>query len=75
MPSPLAGRRVLLGVTGGIAAYKSAYLARLLRDRGAEVQVVMTPSAPGHAKEPLTGRCPRQGLCSAEDGGFEPPRA
>jgi phosphopantothenoylcysteine decarboxylase/phosphopantothenate--cysteine ligase len=45
MTSPLAGRRVLLGVTGGIAAYKAAYLARLLRERGAEVQVVMTPSA------------------------------
>ena len=29
MASPMAGRRVLLGVTGGIAAYKSAYLARL----------------------------------------------
>jgi phosphopantothenoylcysteine decarboxylase/phosphopantothenate--cysteine ligase len=43
--SPLRGRRVLLGVTGGIAAYKAAYLARLLRDRGADVQVVMTPAA------------------------------
>ena len=41
----LAGRRVLLGVTGGIAAYKSAYLARLLSGAGAEVQVVMTPAA------------------------------
>jgi phosphopantothenoylcysteine decarboxylase/phosphopantothenate--cysteine ligase len=40
-----AGRRVLLGVTGGIAAYKAAYLARLLRERGHEVQVVMTPAA------------------------------
>jgi phosphopantothenoylcysteine decarboxylase/phosphopantothenate--cysteine ligase len=45
MTSPLAGRRLLLGVTGGIAAYKAAYLARLLRERGADVQVVMTPSA------------------------------
>jgi phosphopantothenoylcysteine decarboxylase / phosphopantothenate---cysteine ligase len=45
MSSPLAGRRVLLGVTGGIAAYKAAYLARLLRERGADVQVVMTPAA------------------------------
>lgn len=45
MASPLEGRRVLLGVTGGIAAYKAAYLARLLRDRGAEVQVIMTPAA------------------------------
>jgi phosphopantothenoylcysteine decarboxylase / phosphopantothenate---cysteine ligase len=41
----LAGRRILLGVSGGIAAYKAAFLTRLLRDRGAEVQVVMTPAA------------------------------
>lgn len=45
MAGPLAGRRILLGVTGGIAAYKAAYLARLLRERGAEVQVLMTPAA------------------------------
>jgi phosphopantothenoylcysteine decarboxylase / phosphopantothenate---cysteine ligase len=37
--------RVLLGITGGIAAYKSADLTRRLRDRGAEVQVVMTSGA------------------------------
>lgn len=37
--------KVLLGVTGGIAAYKSPELVRRLRDLGAEVQVVMTPSA------------------------------
>jgi phosphopantothenoylcysteine decarboxylase / phosphopantothenate---cysteine ligase len=42
---PLAGRRILLGVTGGIAGYKAAYLARLLGERGAEVQVLMTPAA------------------------------
>jgi len=41
----LADRRVLLGVTGGIAAYKSAHLARLLTGAGAEVTVVMTASA------------------------------
>jgi phosphopantothenoylcysteine decarboxylase/phosphopantothenate--cysteine ligase len=41
----LDGRRVLLGVTGGIAAYKSAYLVRLLISAGAQVQVVMTPAA------------------------------
>ena len=41
----LAGRRVLLGVTGGIAAYKSAHLARSLTGAGAEVTVVMTESA------------------------------
>lgn len=45
MAGPLAGRRILFGVTGGIAAYKAAYLARLLRERGAEVQVLMTPAA------------------------------
>jgi len=39
------GSRVLLGVTGGIAAYKSPDLVRRLRERGAEVQVVMTPAA------------------------------
>ncbi len=43
--SPVAGRRVLLGVTGGIAAYKACVLARLLTGAGATVQVVMTRSA------------------------------
>jgi phosphopantothenoylcysteine decarboxylase / phosphopantothenate---cysteine ligase len=43
--SALAGRRVLLGVTGGIAAYKACLLARLLTHAGAEVQVVMTAAA------------------------------
>ncbi|MBU1936786.1 bifunctional phosphopantothenoylcysteine decarboxylase/phosphopantothenate--cysteine ligase CoaBC [bacterium] len=38
----LSGRRLLLGITGGIAAYKSAYLCRLFIKAGAEVQVVMT---------------------------------
>jgi phosphopantothenoylcysteine decarboxylase/phosphopantothenate--cysteine ligase len=41
----MQGKRILLGVTGGIAAYKSADLVRRLRDRGAEVQVVMTQAA------------------------------
>jgi phosphopantothenoylcysteine decarboxylase/phosphopantothenate--cysteine ligase len=44
-PLRLAGRRVLLGVTGGIAAYKAAELTRLLRGEGAEVRVVMTAAA------------------------------
>ena len=43
--SPLAGRRVLLCVTGGIAAYKAAYLLRLLTSAGATVQVVVTRGA------------------------------
>ncbi len=42
--SRLAGRHVLLGVTGGIAAYKAVLLARLLTQSGATVQVVMTPA-------------------------------
>ncbi len=41
----LAGKRLLLGITGGIAAYKSAELVRLLIREGADVQVVMTESA------------------------------
>ena len=41
----LLGRRVLLGITGSIAAYKSAFLARELVKKGAEVRIVMTPSA------------------------------
>lgn len=45
MESSLRGKHIVLGVTGGIAAYKSAYLLRLFVKAGAEVQVVMTPSA------------------------------
>jgi len=41
----LNGKHIVLGVTGSIAAYKAAFLVRLLIKRGAEVQVVMTPSA------------------------------
>jgi len=41
----MQGKRILLGVTGGIAAYKSPELVRRLRERGAEVQVVMTEAA------------------------------
>jgi len=41
----LRGKRILLGVCGGIAAYKSAVLTRLLIKDGASVQVVMTPAA------------------------------
>ncbi len=41
----LKGRKILLGVTGGIAAYKAAVIIRLLVKEGAEVKVVMTPLA------------------------------
>lgn len=49
----LPGKHILLGVTGGIAAYKSAELVRQLRRQGAEVRVVMTAAATGFVT-PLT---------------------
>ena len=57
---PYAGARVVLGVTGGIASYKSAWLARLLTKAGATVDVVMTAAAREFVGpitfEALTGR-------------------
>src|ERR1035437_773424 len=41
----LKGKNILLGLTGGIAAYKSATLVRLLVKQGADVKVIMTPDA------------------------------
>lgn len=43
--SPLNGKHIIVGITGGIAAYKTALLIRLLVKAGAEVQPVMTPAA------------------------------
>lgn len=45
MDTILSGKKIILGVTGGIAAYKSCLLARQLVKHGAEVRVIMTPSA------------------------------
>jgi phosphopantothenoylcysteine decarboxylase/phosphopantothenate--cysteine ligase len=57
---PFDGRRILLGVTGGIAAYKSAWIARLLTQAGASVDVILTRSASEFIGaitfEALTGR-------------------
>ena len=57
---PFASRRVLLGVTGGIASYKAGWLARLLSQAGAEVDVVLTAGAQEFVRpltfEGLTGR-------------------
>ena len=50
---PLKDKKIIFGVTGGIAAYKSALIIRELVSRGAEVRVVMTPSAL-HFITPLT---------------------
>ena len=57
---PLAGRRVVLGVSGGIACYKSCTLARRLTEEGADVTVVLTAAAAEFVRpvvfEALTGR-------------------
>ncbi len=64
--SVLSGRRVLLGVTGGIAAYKTVELVRLLVKAGAEVQVVLTDGASQFVTpmtlQALSGRPVRQAL-------------
>ena len=39
------GKRILLGITGGIAAYKIAFLIRILKKKGAEVKCIMTPAS------------------------------
>jgi phosphopantothenoylcysteine decarboxylase/phosphopantothenate--cysteine ligase len=61
-----APRKILLGVTGGIAAYKAADLVRRLRDGGAEVQVVLTEGAARFVTpltfQALSGRPVRVGL-------------
>lgn len=66
---PFDKRRVLLGVSGGIACYKSAWLARLLSKAGAEVDVVLTPAATEFVRpvtfEALTGRQVHTGLFDA----------
>ncbi len=41
----MQGKKILLGITGSIAAYKAAFLTRLLIKQGAEVQILMTPAA------------------------------
>lgn len=47
----LKGKKILIGVTGSIAAYKSVFLVRLLIKAGAEVKVIMTPSASDFASK------------------------
>jgi len=66
---PYANRRVLLGISGGIASYKAAWLARLLSKAAAQVDVVMTPAATEFVGpvtfEALTGRAVHTGLFDA----------
>jgi phosphopantothenoylcysteine decarboxylase/phosphopantothenate--cysteine ligase len=65
----MKGKHVLLGVTGGIAAYKAAELVRRLVERGAEVQVVMTAGArefiTATTFQALSGRPVRESLWDA----------
>lgn len=66
----LSNKRILLGVTGSIAAYKSAELIRRLRDAGAEVQVIMTHGAEAFITpltlQALSGRPVRQELLDSK---------
>ena len=66
----LAQRRILVGVSGGIAAYKSCGLVRRLREAGAEVRVVMTANAAhfvGAATfQALSGQAVRSSLWDAQ---------
>jgi phosphopantothenoylcysteine decarboxylase/phosphopantothenate--cysteine ligase len=63
---PFEDRRVLVVVTGGIAAYKTAYLVRRLHEAGALVDVLLTPSAERFVGrvtfEGITGRSARTSL-------------
>lgn len=48
----LSGKKVLLGVSASIAAYKSAFIVRELIKAGAEVKVILTPAAPRFCYSP-----------------------
>lgn len=71
----LTGKRILLGITGSIAAYKSAELVRALRDGGAEVRVVMTQAAQRFVGRPtlqaLTGHTVATDPWAQPDAGME----
>ncbi|MBO5769222.1 MAG: bifunctional phosphopantothenoylcysteine decarboxylase/phosphopantothenate--cysteine ligase CoaBC, partial [Bacteroidales bacterium] len=68
----LKGKHIVLGITGSIAAYKAAYLLRLLVKKGAEVQVVMTPAAKEFITpvtlSPLSGKPVVSEFFAANDG-------
>ena len=71
-PAPLSGKKTVLGVSGGIASYKSIDLARLLVLDGAEVRTVLTQSASSFVQplpfEVLTGKTPIQSMFPIEGG-------
>lgn len=67
----LAGRRILLGVSGGVAAFKAAYLARRLVEAGAEVRTILTESAEeflgAQTLAAITGSQPNRTLFGEDD--------
>ncbi len=64
MANILKGKKIVLGITGSIAAYKACYIIRGLIKRGAEVQVVITPAG----KEFIT---PYHALCLDQQTGYQ----
>lgn len=70
----LKGKKIVLGITGSIAAYKAALLVRLLIKEGAEVQVIMTPSAKEFITpltlSTLSGRPVLSEFFNSSDGGW-----
>ena len=78
-PHALSGARIVLGVSGSIAAYKAAEIARALCRAGAEVQVVMTPAAtrfiPALTLSVLTGREALVEVFPSDDRGEAEPGA
>ena len=65
----LTGKKILLGITGSIAAYKIPLLVRLLKKDGADVRVVMTQIPPGITDQPLRHQVPEVLIdCRHTDG-------
>lgn len=70
----LKGKKILIGITGGIAAYKIPFLVRLLKKSGAEVRVILTPAARDFVTpltlSTLTGRPVLSGFFNKDDGSW-----
>lgn len=63
MANILKGKKIVLGITGSIAAYKACYIIRGLIKRGAEVQVVITPAGKNYY--------PYHALCLDQQTGYQ----
>ena len=73
MKSFLSEKRIVIGVSGGIAAYKSSELIRILKKQGADVKIIMTENAGNFVGaltfEALSGQDVCAGLFDGKDGG------